>query len=71
MFSDNSPVFPQQLRSLLHELLLAAGLIADKYTFHGLRAGRACDMVNMGITVETGKKLGHWKSNAVFAYLCD
>ena len=39
------------------------------YSVHSLRAGRANDLLKLGLSVETIKKLGRWKSNAVFRYL--
>ena len=41
----------------------------NSIVFHGLRAGRAVDLLRMGVSFETIKKLGHWKSNIVYEYL--
>ena len=39
------------------------------YGTHSLRSGRTCDLYKLGLSVETIKKIGRWKSNAVFRYL--
>ena len=37
---------------------------------HGIRLGHVTDLLNLGVSVETIKKLGRWKSNAVYVYFC-
>ena len=69
VFRDRSPVTSAQFRSLLKVVLKKGGFDPDNYGSHGFCAGRALDLLNKGISVETIKKLGCWKSNAVFAYL--
>ena len=69
VFSDGSPVTPHHMRTNLKALLSRARFQAKYYDTHSLRIGRATDLLNMGISVETIKKLGRWKSNAVFNYL--
>ena len=44
-------------------------LNADLYNVHSLRIGHCGDLLKMGVSVETIKKIGRWKSNAVFNYL--
>ena len=36
---------------------------------HGICAGHACDLLDLGLSVEAIKKIGHWRSNAVYKYL--
>ena len=69
VFSDGSPVTPHHMRTNLKALLSRARFQAKYYDMHSLRIGCATDLLNMGISVETIKKLGRWKSNAVFNYL--
>ena len=54
---------------MLPKTLQYAGVNATMYTAHGFHAGRVLEMLELGIPVETIKKLGHWKSNAVYTYL--
>ena len=70
IFTDRSPVKPEQMRSCLKKMINLMGLDSRLYSVHSLRAGRSSDLLNCGVSVETIKKLGHWKSNAVFRYLC-
>ena len=69
VFSDNTPVKPCHFRLTLKTLLSQLKFQTDLYVVHGLRGERACDLMKYGLSVETIKKLGRWKSNAVFAYL--
>ena len=68
---DNSPVTPNQLRSTLKLLLKNLNIDARLFNLHSFRIGRCTDLYKLGISVETIKKIGHWKSNAVFNYLRD
>ena len=45
------------------------GLDSRLYNTHSLRTGCALDLLKLGLSVETIKKLGRWKSNTVFMYL--
>ena len=69
VFSDNSPITPQHIRQHLANVLTALNLDPSYYSFHGWPAGRAQDLLNLGLSVETIKKIGRWRSNAVFTYL--
>ena len=71
VFRDQWPIKPEQFRITLKKALQRAGLQDNLYNGHSFRAGRSIDLLNMGISVETIKKLGRWsiKSNAVFKYL--
>ena len=70
IFSDHSPVRPRHLSICLKMLIHQCGFDESLYGSHSLRIGRTCDLFHLGLSVETIKKLGHWKSNAVFRYLC-
>ena len=69
IFSDGRPVSPNQFRSLLKVILNKAGFNPSLYSGHSFRIGRSNDLLKLGLSVETIKKLGRWKSNAVFKYL--
>ena len=71
VFRDQSVVTPTHFRKLLKDLLIRAQLDPSLYGVHGMRAGRSCDLLDMGLSVETIKKLGRWKSMAVYSYLCN
>ena len=71
VFRDNSPVQPFHLRKILHKMLRLVGEDPKLFSGHSLRIGRASQLAKLGVSVETIKKLGRWKSNAVFKYLRD
>ena len=68
-FRDNFAVTAQQFRSCFKLMLTKAGFQAKYYSTHSLRSRRSCDLYDLGLSVETIKKLGRWKSNTVFKYL--
>ena len=69
VFSDGSPIKPGHARGCLKTLLKNIGLNAKYCSIHCLRSGRALDLLKSGVSVETIKKIGRWRSNAVFRYL--
>ena len=69
VFADKSPVTPRHVSVVLKGCIKAAGFDETLYTAHSLRSGRTCDLCKLGLSVETIKKLGRWKSNAVYRYL--
>ena len=69
VFRDRSPVTSSMVRGILRRCLSKLKINPALYNFHGIRAGRATDLLRLGVSVETIKKLGHWKSNAVYVYL--
>ena len=69
IFADGTPVQPRQMRQCLKNTLKFAGCDESLYGVHSLRSGRAGDLLDLGLSVETIKKIGRWKSNAVFRYL--
>ena len=69
VFSDRSPVAARHLRNCLKQALQSEKFNDKLYTLHSARSGRALDLLKLGLSVETIKKLGRWKSNAVFKYL--
>ena len=69
VFADRSPVMAKNMCATLHKIINLAGFDAFFYETHSLRAGRSGDLYKMGIPIEIIKKLGRWKSNAVFRHL--
>ena len=69
VFSDGSPIKPEKLNNCLKLGLRMAGFNDSLYSSHSLRIGRTCDLFKLGLPVETIKKLGRWRSNAVFKYI--
>ena len=69
IFHDGTPIRTHNVQKVLKEALHTSGFRSKLYSFHSLRSGRACDLLALGVSVETIKKLGHWKSNAVYNYL--
>ena len=69
IFRDGSPIQPWQFSSCLKHMLRISGFDQSLYGMHSLRSGRSCDLYRLGLSVETIKKLGRWRSNVVFRYL--
>ena len=69
VFTDNSPVKPANVRKTLKIMLTLAGLDTSLYGMHSLRIERASDLLKLQYSVETIKKIGRWKSNAIYTYL--
>ena len=62
VFADHTPITPGQMRGTLRQVLGAAGYDRAAYCTHSFRAGRTCDLLQMGLSVETIKKLDRWTS---------
>ena len=69
VYRDRSPVKAARASQVLKKMIKACGIEAHHFSVHGLRSGRACDIFKLGVSVETIRKLGRWKSNAVYKYL--
>ena len=69
MFQDQTPVQPHHHRLVLKRSIKFSGLDPNIYDCRSLRAGRAVNMFKDNMEIETIKKLGRWKSNAVYDYL--
>ena len=69
VFKDRSPVKPYQFRRILRQAILFNNLNPSYYSAQGLRSGRATDLLDMGVSVETIRKLGRWQSTAIYTYL--
>ena len=64
VFRDRTPV-----TQLLKKLLQFNNINQAFYSTHALRSGRSSDLLEIGVSVETIRKLGRWRSNAVYTYL--
>ena len=69
VFYDRTPVSAYNYRCMLSNLMIKCNLNPDAYTSQGMRAGRASDLLDMGVSVETIRKIGRWKSTSVYTYL--
>ena len=69
IFSDGTPVKPHHARTVLSNSLRQIGMRHNLYGFHSFRSGRSQDLLKAGLSVETIKKLGRWKSNSIYTYL--
>ena len=71
VFGDKSPVHPHHFALVLKHILQSTCFDSSKYSSHAFHAGQAGDLLKYGLSVETIKKLGRWKSNVVYRYLRD
>ena len=69
IFSDGTSVKPDHFRKILADCIDRLNLNSKLYGMQSLRSGRACDLLKAGLSVEDIKRIGHWKSNAVYKYL--
>ena len=66
VFQDNTPVTPSHIYKNLNSMFKEMGLDQHNYSFHSLSSGRTQDLRSLGLSIETIKNLGRWKTNAVF-----
>ena len=66
---DKSIVKPIHPNRILKLCLNRINIDPSLYLVHSLRAGRACDMLKQGYSIDHIKCIGRWKSNAVYKYL--
>ena len=71
IFRDGTPLSAQQLRTVLRKALKNIGLNEKLYDLHSFRIGRATDLFKQGVSIDTIKHLGRWKSKTVYKYLRD
>ena len=70
VFRNREPVTADNFRVVMRKILSHLRLDSSLYVTHSYRAGHAVQMVeNDGISVETARKLGRWKRNAIYTYL--
>ena len=68
IFRDGTPVKPADMRKILKKALELEKIDTSLYRIHSLRAGKSTELLRLGVLVETIRKVGRWRSNAVFAY---
>ena len=69
IFRDGQSIKPSQMLNILKLLITQLGFSAKHYATHGFRIGRSQDLLKMGISVETIRQWGRWRSNCVYTYL--
>ena len=69
VFADKSPVKPCHVLDTLTKMLKNINMNHLFYTFHSLQIGHGSDLIKFGYSIEQIKRMGHWKSNAVYKYL--
>ena len=69
VFSDRSLISAACICSTLQKCITKTHLNPRNYSFHSFRAGQSTDMLEMGYSIDEIKKVGRWKSNAVYTYL--
>ena len=68
IFRDRTPVSINQFRRTLKALIELNNLNPAFYSCHGICAGRATDLAQY-LSIETVRKIGRWKSSAIYTYL--
>ena len=69
IFRDKSPVYPNHVRKTLHLAITAIGLKCHLYDCHSFRGGQCSELIKLGYPIEVVKRLGRWRSNAVYRYI--
>ena len=69
VFRDKSPVTANNFRIILRKVLQELKLDPMVYGTQSLRAGRACDLAQIGIEIPKIQFLGRWSSGAIYTYL--
>ena len=69
VFRDGTPVLPDMARKVLKSCINNLGLNPRLYDLHSFRIGRASDLAKYHYSVEEIKRMGRWKSNAVYKYI--
>ena len=69
IFRDRNPVTSQNFRSVLKTTLEQSGFNYQLYNCSSFRSGRAVDLVRKNVSVESVRKLGRWRSSAIYRYL--
>ena len=58
VYRDRTPVTPNAINKVLKDILKHCGINPKNFSMHGMRAGRAGDLLKSGVSVKTIKKLG-------------
>lgn len=67
--ANGAPLTRSQFSGVLSRAIRNIGLPAKLYTSHSFRIGRASDLSSRGVSNDTIKKLGRWRSNAFNGYI--
>ena len=70
VFADHSAGMQSAVRLVLNKLIMSIDLNPKNYGFHSLRSGRCLDLLKFRVPLETIKRIGRWRLNAVYKYLC-
>ena len=71
IFRDRSPVQLDHVRKVLKLLIQKLNLDPSKFGCHSFRIGRCSELIKLGYSIEAVKRLGRWRSNAVYRYIKD
>ena len=69
VFKGNITIHAPMVCAVLSRMLQAIGLNTKGYSFQSLRSSRASDLAKWGFSLEVIKRLGRWKSNAIYNYI--
>ena len=69
LFSDKSQISPNLVQSVLQKLIDRLNLGSSLYGTHSFRISHGSDLIKYGFSIEQIKRMGQWKSNAVYKYL--
>ena len=69
VFRDGSPVTSFHFQATLRRLLILNNLNPSLCCSHAFRSRCSGNLLEMGVSVETIRKLDRWKSSAVYTYL--
>ena len=69
VFRDKSPVQQQQAWAVLKLALKNLNIDDNLYNCQSMRIGSASNLFQFGFSVEVIKRMGRWKSNAVYRYI--
>ena len=69
IYHDGSPVLADTVRTTLRQLLDNLNLDSSLYDTMSFRSGRVVDMYKMGYSLESLKRIGRWKSDAIYHYI--
>lgn len=66
---NGEPLSKETLRHRVKDLVISIGLDPSKYGGHSTRSGAATTLIRKGVDLLLVKRLGRWKSGAVFLYI--
>ena len=69
VYENGTPLGANDIHCNLRKIIDRLGLDKYLYDTHSFRIGKATDLFHAGENVERIKKLGWWRSNAVYQYL--